>query len=91
MSDISPIHRPAAPTLDPHTRSARIQAQADTTTRGNDQVELSKTAQLLSKIADLPDVRQGLVDRVRASLDDGTYETEARTDAAIDGLLEDIG
>jgi negative regulator of flagellin synthesis FlgM len=91
MSDISPIQRPAAPTLDTHTRSARTQAQADTTTRGDDQVELSSTAQLLSKIADLPDIRQGLVDRVRASIDDGTYETEARTDAAIDGLLEDIG
>lgn len=91
MSDISPIQRPAAPTLDPHTRSVKTQAQADTTTRGDDQVELSATAQLLSKIAELPEVRQGLVDRVRASLEDGTYETEARTDAALDGLLEDIG
>jgi len=91
MSDISPIHRPAAPMIDPHSRPAKTQAQADTPTRGDDQVELSTTAQLLSKIAELPDVRQGLVDRVRASLGDGTYETEARTDAAIDGLLEDIG
>ena len=51
---------------------------------------MSSQAQLLSKIADLPDVRQDLVDRVRASLEDGTYETETRTDVAIDGLLEDI-
>ena len=90
MSDISPVQRPAAPTLDPQSRPAKTQAQADTTSRGDDQVELSTTAQLLSKIADLPDVRQDLVDRVRASLEDGTYETESRTDAAVDGLLEDI-
>lgn len=90
MSDISPVHRPVAPTIDPHHRSAKASVKADTTTRGNDQVELSPRAQLLSKIADLPDVRQGLIDRVRASLDDGTYETEARTNAALDGLLEDI-
>ncbi len=90
MSEISPIHRPAAPTLDPHTRSAKTPAHADTATRGDDQVELSTTAQLLSKIAELPDVRQDLVDRVRAALADSTYETDAKTDAAIDGLLEDI-
>ena len=91
MSEVSPIHRPVAPTLEPRSSTARTQTQADTTTRGKDQVQLSNTAQLLSKIADLPDVRQGLVDRVKASIADGTYETEDKTDAALDGLLEDIG
>jgi flagellar biosynthesis anti-sigma factor FlgM len=90
MSEVSPIHRPAAPALDPHTRAARTQTQADTTTRGEDQVELSDTAQLLSKIADLPDIRQGLVDRVKASIADGSYESDAKADAAIDSLLDDI-
>jgi len=90
MSEVSPIHRPVAPTLDPQTRSARTQTQADATTRGEDQVELSNTAQLLSKIADLPDVRQNLVDRVKASIADGTYESDNKTDAAIDSLLDDI-
>ena len=90
MSEVSPIHRSAAPTLDPHTRSSKTQAHIDTTTRGEDQVELSNTAQLLSRIAELPDIRQDLVDRVKASLADGTYETDAKTDAAIDGLIDDI-
>jgi len=91
MSEVSPIHRPVAPTLEPNSRTARTQTQTDTPTRGQDRVELSNTAQLLSKIADLPDVRQNLVDRVKASIADGTYETEDKTDAAIDNLLEDIG
>ncbi len=90
MSEVSPIHRPVAPTLEPHARSARTQTHSDTTTRGEDQVELSNTAQLLSKIADLPDVRQNLVDRVKASIADGTYESDDKTDAAIDSLLDDI-
>ncbi len=90
MSDISPIHRPAAPTLDPQVRPSKPQTTSDAARRGEDQVELSDTAQLLSKIADLPDVRQGLVDRIRASIADGTYESEDKTDAAIDSLLEDI-
>ncbi len=90
MSEVSPIHRPVAPTLDPNTRAARTQTRTDTTNRGEDQVELSNTAQLLSKIADLPDVRQDLVDRVKASIANGTYESDDKADAAIDSLLDDI-
>ena len=90
MSEVSPIHRPVAPTLEPHSRTARTETHTDTTTRGEDQVELSDAAQLLSKIADLPDIRQDLVDRVKASIADGTYESDAKADAAIDSLLDDI-
>jgi negative regulator of flagellin synthesis FlgM len=90
MSEVSPVNRPVAATLDQHSRTARTQTQADTTTRGEDQVELSNTAQLLSKIADLPDVRQNLVDRVKSSIADGSYESDSKTDAAIDSLLDDI-
>jgi negative regulator of flagellin synthesis FlgM len=90
MSNVSPLHRPAAPTLDPQVRPSKPQASVDTARRGEDQVELSDKAQLLSKIADLPDIRQDMIDRVKASIADGSYETEDKTDAAIDNLLEDI-
>ena len=90
MSDVSPIHRPSAPTLDPQVRPSKSQSHTDSPTRGEDQVELSNTAQLLSKIAELPDVREDLINRIKASIADGSYETEDKTDAAIDALLEDI-
>lgn len=90
MSEVSPIHRPAAPALDPQVRPSRTPAHAATTTRGEDQVELSNTAQLLSKLRDLPEVRQDLIGRVRASIADGSYESDDKTDAAIESLLEDI-
>jgi hypothetical protein len=90
MSDIAPINRPSAVTLDPQVRPSRTQSSTDATTRGEDQVELSNTAQLLSKLRGLPEVRQDLIDRVRASIADNTYETEDKTDAAIESLLEDI-
>lgn len=90
MSDVSPVNRPSAVTIDPQVRPSRAQSHADTTTRGEDQVELSNTAQLLSKLRELPEVRQDLIDRVRASIADGTYETDDKTDAAVDSLLEDI-
>lgn len=90
MSDIAPINRPSAVTLDPQVRPSRTQSSTDSTTRGEDQVELSNTAQLLSKLRGLPEVRQDLIDRVRASIADNTYENEDKTDAAIESLLEDI-
>ncbi len=90
MSEVSPIQRPHAPTLDPAVRPSRPQASADTTTRGEDQVELSNKAQYLSKIADLPDVRQDLIESVRAAIDDGTYESDEKIDTAINNLIEDI-
>lgn len=90
MSDVAPIHRPSALTLDPQLRSSKSQSQPDTATRGRDRVELSDTAQYLSKISELPDVRQDLIDRIKASIADGSYETEDKTDAAIENLIEEI-
>ena len=90
MSDVSPIHRPSALILDPQIRPSKSQAQPDSATRGRDRVELSNTAQYLSKIAELPDVRQELIDRIKASIADGSYETEDKTDAAVENLIEEI-
>ena len=90
MSDVSPIHRPHAPTLDPKVRPSKPHDAADTTARGKDRVQLSDQAQFLSKIADLPEVRQDLIDRVKAAIQDGTYETEDKINTAIDNLVEEI-
>lgn len=54
-----------------------------------DSVEVSAAAQLLAKLSDLPDVRKDLVDRVRAEIASGDYETPEKLDAAVDGLIED--
>jgi negative regulator of flagellin synthesis FlgM len=53
-------------------------------------VEFSTTARLLSKIAELPEIRQELVDQVRAEIAAGTYETEDKVDAALQSLLSDL-
>lgn len=80
-----------------HPALARIAARrateaqnAGTPDRGTDSVELSRTAQLLAKLHALPDVRQDLVDRVRAEIQAGTYETQERLEAALEGLMDDL-
>lgn len=60
------------------------------TTRRGDRVEFSQTAQLLSRLQDLPDIRFDLVSRVKAEIAAGTYETSDKIDAALDGLLDDL-
>ncbi len=90
MSEVTPIHRPTATTIEPQARPSRPQTHSQAPARGEDQVVLSDTAQLLSKLRELPDTRQDLVDRVRAAIADGTYESEDKVDAAIENLLEDL-
>ena len=55
-----------------------------------DRVEVSEHARLLDRLRRLPDIRQDLVTTVRQSIDDGTYETPQKLDAAIQQLLEDL-
>ena len=55
-----------------------------------DQVQISLEARLKSLLAKVPDVRQDLIDRVRAEIAAGTYETDEKLDIALDRLLDDL-
>ncbi|NLE29055.1 MAG: flagellar biosynthesis anti-sigma factor FlgM [Phycisphaerae bacterium] len=55
-----------------------------------DKVEISELAALRSKYAQLPEIRQELVDRVRQEIASGRYETAEKLDQAIENLLEDL-
>ncbi len=90
MSDIAPINHTNASVLGGTTRAARPHSQAASPVRGSDRAEFSQAAQLLSKLAELPDVRQDLIDRVRAELADGNYDTPDKVEALLDSLIEDL-
>ncbi len=55
-----------------------------------DRVELSRHAVLLDRLRQLPDVRADLVDTVRDAIAGGTYETDDKLTAAVEGLLRDV-
>ena len=55
-----------------------------------DRVELSRHALLLDRLRQLPDVRAELVDEVRDAIEGGTYETDEKLTAAIQGLVRDL-
>lgn len=91
MSDIAPISRPHATAYTQSTAAAHRQANGSPRpSRGDDTVEISTTAQFLGKLRDLPDVRQDLVDRIKAQIADGTYETPDKLAAAADALAYDL-
>ena len=56
-----------------------------------DELSISPEADLLSRIGDLPDVRQERVDQIRAEIAGGVYETEEKIDIAVSRLLDEIG
>lgn len=58
--------------------------------RGEDRVELSDASRLLAKLLGLPEIRQDLVDQVRAQIEAGTYDTPEKMDQAIESMLDDI-
>ncbi len=92
MSDIPPVSRSAS-AYRPDATGARRSENAvvqPAASRGGDEVELSSRARLLSKLKDLPDVRQDLVDQVRSEIEAGTYETPEKVDAAVEALLQDL-
>ena len=91
MSDVPPIGRPVPPAMGRSNTPHQPAHPTSSQNRGRDQVELSRTAQLLSKIHELPDMRQDLIARVREQIQNGTYETPEKLEVAVQKLLEEEG
>jgi negative regulator of flagellin synthesis FlgM len=56
-----------------------------------DKVQLSRVNHLLATLKAGGDIRADKVEKIRAQLKAGTYESEAKLDAAIDRLIDDLG
>ena len=66
-------------------------AEAQTGAMGvSDVVEISTGAILASKVQDIPEIRTELVERVKAEIAAGAYETPERIDAAISRLIDEM-
>ena len=90
MSEISPVGQPNAVPVGGKGASPSAKGQAPAAPRGADEIELSVQAQLLSRLSELPDVRQELVDRVRSEIEAGTYDTPDKIEALLDELEQDL-
>jgi flagellar biosynthesis anti-sigma factor FlgM len=90
MSEVGSIGSSNIPPTNRATGRSSPSAPPTAQVRDSDKVELSQRAQLLSRLAELPDVRQDLVDRVKAEIADGGYDTPDKVDQLLDELAHDL-
>jgi len=87
MDHVSSVTRPTTTPYSGCDRPAPVRASTPAIARGKDQAQISTAAQMLSRLSQLPEVRQDLVDQIRGQIADGTYDVESK----IDAILDDIG
>jgi len=90
MTDINPIARPQHTTIESASKAKRPGSDYHGPSRGSDTVQLSDQARLLSKLKQLPEIREGLVNSVKSQIEAGSYDTDERFDTAINSLIEDL-
>lgn len=91
MTDINPIQSASSVYAYQGVQRSRPSASdAPATVRQPDQVELSAAAQWVSRLKELPEIREDVVDRVRQEIAQGTYETPEKLDAAAEEMLSDL-
>ena len=96
MSDVARVDtlelRPQiAPTSARRARPERgASAAPASVARGEDKLEVSELATYMSKLSALPPIRKDLVESVRRQINDGTYDSPEKFDAAVDELLRDL-
>jgi negative regulator of flagellin synthesis FlgM len=74
----------------PHAPFRGQAAQEAPSAKPSDRVDISAAAEAAIQARESGDVRHDLVNQIRAQLADGTYETPAKLDAAIERLLDEI-
>jgi flagellar biosynthesis anti-sigma factor FlgM len=56
-----------------------------------DELEISATGKMLDQLSQNPDVRQERLARIKAAIDDGTYDTDAKLEAALSKMIDALG
>jgi negative regulator of flagellin synthesis FlgM len=75
----------------PHAPFRGTSGSGEPVTKSADSIDISAAAEAAIQSAERGEIRQGLVDRIRAQIAAGTYETPGKLDAAVERLLDEIG
>lgn len=74
----------------PHTTHRSQPAQQASSTGGVDRIEFSAAAEAASKAAEAGGIRHALVNQIRTQIANGTYDTQAKLDAALERMFDEI-
>jgi anti-sigma28 factor (negative regulator of flagellin synthesis) len=92
MQIYGPTHvHGAQPLSGPHATRAPQHQNPTSPAGAGDRLDISEAGELAARVADVPDIREDLVARVRDQIESGRYGTAEQFDVAVDRLLDEIG
>lgn len=56
-----------------------------------DELELSSAGKMLDQLSQTPDIRQERLARIKAEIANGTYDTDAKLEAALSKMFDTLG
>jgi len=83
------VHGPQSVNAPHRIQAPRPAAQAGHVA-GADQLDISREADMISRVREVPDIRADRVAENRAAIEAGTYETPEKLDIAVGRLLDEI-
>jgi len=89
-----PAHLHSAQSINPphnNSRAPRASEAQVSSLAEVDQLDISREADLVSRVRDVPEIRQDRVAEIRAQIESGVYETDDKLEGALERLLDEIG
>ena len=56
-----------------------------------DVVEISAAGKMLDQLSQTPDIRQARIAQIKAEIENGTYDTDAKLEAALSKMFDSLG
>lgn len=84
------VHGPQSINGPHHPKPAQAPA-SPSRSHGVDQVEISRAADLVSRVREVPDIRSQRVAQIKEAIQSGHYETSEKLELALDRLLDEFG
>lgn len=81
----------AQPINAPHRSYNSQPAAAPSSAYGADELQISSEADMVSRVREMPDIRADKVASIKAQIAAGTYETDAKLEAAMSRLFDELG
>lgn len=85
----------SAPGVAPFRSNSGVQAPRDLTggkpVSPTDELEISAAGKMLDQISQSPDLRQERLARIKAEIENGTYDTDAKLEAALSQMFNSLG
>ncbi len=76
--------------IEPQKISAARAEKTELSAAVGDRAEISETAQLLSRLAEVPDIRMEKVEELRQIISTGRYESLEKIEKAVERLMEEL-